>query len=94
MLLSSRVFQSIVKQEAAKKVDLQSEPMLSSVLYGLQLSNYLNLRKKARILVPESATLIGIPDDDGILNEDEVFVQIRPDNFSDKKDYGHESRIL
>lgn len=63
-----------MKQAAAKKVDLQSEPMLSSVLYGLQLSNYLNLRKKARILVPDSATLIGIPDDDGILNEDEVFV--------------------
>jgi hypothetical protein len=37
--------------------------MFSNVLYGLQLSNYLNLKKKARILVPDSATLIGVADD-------------------------------
>jgi hypothetical protein len=63
-------------------MDVLGDPLFSSVLYGLQLNNYLNLKKKARILVPDSATLIGVADDLGILAEDEVFVQLRRDNFS------------
>jgi hypothetical protein len=63
-------------------MDVLGDPVFSSVLYGLQLNNYLNLKKKARILVPDSATLIGVADDLGILAEDEVFVQLRRDNFS------------
>lgn len=65
-------------------MDVLGDPLFSSVLYGLQLNNYLNLKKKARILVPDSATLIGVSDDLGVLAEDEVFVQIRRDNFSYK----------
>lgn len=34
----------------------------------------MQIKKKARILVPESAVLIGVIDDKGILEEDEVFV--------------------
>lgn len=63
-------------------MDVLGDPVFSNVLYGLQLNNYLNLKKKARILVPDSATLIGVADDLGILAEDEVFVQLRRDNFS------------
>ena len=68
------MLQNVIQKAAGRQVDLLSEPMFSSVLYGLQLSNFLNLKKKARILVPDSATLIGVVDEDGILEEDEVFV--------------------
>jgi len=33
-------------------------------------------------MIPESCTLIGIVDETGLLEENEVFVQIRRDNFS------------
>ena len=79
-----------IQNAAGKKVDLIAEPMFSSVLYGLQLSSFLSLKKKARILVPDSATLIGVVDEDGILEEDEVFVQIRRDNFKEKSDGGQQ----
>jgi hypothetical protein len=40
----------------------------------MQLSQYLNLKKKARIIVKDSCVLIGVIDDQGILEEGEVFV--------------------
>ena len=42
----------------------------------------MNLKKKARILLPDSCVLIGIVDPTGLLEADEVFVQTRKDNFS------------
>jgi RNA-dependent RNA polymerase len=42
------------------------------------------IKKKARILIPESCVLIGVIDDKGILEENEVFVSIRKDNFSER----------
>lgn len=50
----------------------------------MQLTQYLNLKKKARIIVPDSCVLIGVVDDRGILEENEVFIQVRKDNFSQK----------
>jgi hypothetical protein len=41
----------------------------------------LNLKKKARIFVPDSCVLFGVIDESGILKQDEIFVQIRRDNF-------------
>jgi len=58
------------------------DPVLSSILYSMQLNQFMNLKKKARILLPDSCVLIGIVDPTGILNEDEIFVQTRKDNFS------------
>jgi hypothetical protein len=34
----------------------------------------MNIKKKARILVPDSCVLIGVIDDKGILEENEVYV--------------------
>jgi len=68
--MGSRAISCCIKQAASKKMDLMGDPLLSSILYGLQLNNYLNLKKKARILVPDSATLIGVCDDLGVLAED------------------------
>jgi hypothetical protein len=47
----------------------------------MQLTSYQGIKKKARIIIPESATLIGTVDTDDILEEGEVFVQIRRDSF-------------
>jgi hypothetical protein len=47
----------------------------------MQLTSYQGIKKKARIIIPDSATLIGTVDTDDILQEGEVFVQIRRDSF-------------
>lgn len=59
---------------AAEKMDCFEDPLFSSVLYGMQLCQYQGIKKKARIIIEDSATLIGVVDTDGILEEGEVFV--------------------
>jgi hypothetical protein len=86
ILMGSRAISQCIQQAAHKRMNVLGDPLFSSVLYGLQLNNYLNLKKKARILVPDSATLIGVADDLGVLAEDEVFVQLRRDNFKEGKE--------
>ena len=51
------------------------------MLHGFQLNAYLSLKKKARIIVPDSATLIGVCDSTGLLEPNEVYIQIRRDSF-------------
>jgi len=58
-----------------------NEPMLCQMVHALQLSNFQSIKKKARIMMPESTTLIGVVDEDGILEENEVFIRIQPDSF-------------
>lgn len=60
---------------------LLKEPFFSSVLYGKQLVNYQKLKKRTRIYLEDSCTLIGTVDTTGVLGEGEVFVQIRKDSF-------------
>lgn len=55
--------------------------MFNAVVHGMQLTSYQGIKKKARIIIPDSATLIGVVDTDGILEDGEVFVQIRKDSF-------------
>lgn len=45
------------------------------------LGQYVSLKKKARIIINDSCVLIGVPDEAGVLEEGQVFVQIRPDSF-------------
>ena len=59
--------------------------MIKSVIYANQLSTYQSIKKKARILMQESCTLIGVVDETGLLEPDEIFVQIRKDNFSERE---------
>ena len=49
------------------------------------------LINKAKILVPNSAVIMGVIDEDGILEEDEVFVQIKRDNYP--KDGGKNNKF-
>jgi hypothetical protein len=44
------------------------------VLVGLQVTG---LRLKARLLVPEGAMLVGVVDEFDVLEEGEVFVQVK-----------------
>ncbi len=87
-LQQARMFNNVFKWFTHSKLDVQTEPLISQLLYGIQLCSYQAIKKKARILVPNSATLIGTVDSDGILEENEIFVQIRRDSFkcSDAKD--------
>lgn len=47
------------------------------------------MKNKSRILLPDSCCLIGVVDQDGLLEENQIFVQIRRDNtlqpIQDKK---------
>jgi hypothetical protein len=56
---------------------LEKEPIFDSILLNMVLGNSVNLKKKARIKIRDSAVLIGIIDDQGLLNEGEIFVRIQ-----------------
>jgi hypothetical protein len=43
------------------------------------------LKKKAKILVSESAVLMGVVDESGVLEENEVYVQVKRDNYSNDR---------
>lgn len=81
-------FQAPLKEAILKGVDIRKEPVFSSILHSMELNQKLNLKKKARILLPESCVLLGIVDPTGTLEEGEVFVQLRKDSFSMHK-HGH-----
>lgn len=54
---------------------------MSSILYTMQISQLLSLKKKARIIVKDACVLIGVVDDKGILAPNQVFCQIRHDSL-------------
>ena len=55
--------------------------MLKNVIHANQLTGIQQIKKKSRILIQDSCTLIGVVDETGLLEPDEIFVQIRKDNF-------------
>jgi hypothetical protein len=61
---------------------LEKEPIFDSILLNMVLGNSVNLKKKARIKIRDSAVLIGIIDDQGLLNEGEIFVRIQRQSFA------------
>ena len=65
--------------------------MMQNVINANQLASYQSIKKKARILMQESCTLIGVVDETGLLEPDEIFVQIRRDNFNDRVEKDIES---
>ena len=66
--------------------------MLSSMVHALQVCSLLAIKKKARIQVQESANLIGVVDESGILEENEIFVQIKTDSFSERSKFQNGQR--
>jgi hypothetical protein len=61
---------------------MQNEPIFDSILLNMVLGNSVNLKKKARIKVKNSAVLMGIIDERGILEEGEIFVRIQRQSFA------------
>lgn len=55
--------------------------MLCSLLETMVLAQAVNLKKKARIKIRESATLIGCIDETGTLEENEVYVKINRGSY-------------
>ena len=73
-VLGGRKFHYQIKLAIQKGIDIWNEPMMKSVIYANQLSTYQSIKKKARILMQESCTLIGVVDETGLLEPDEIFV--------------------
>lgn len=80
----AKQFQHVLLGASVARLNVRYEPMMSSVLYGIQLSMLQSIKRKARVIIPNSATLIGVVDGEGILEENEIFVQIRRDSFKCK----------
>lgn len=73
-LLGGRKFAYQLKLAINHGIDVIRDPMLGQIVYALQLASYMAIKKKARILEPQSCTLIGVVDETGLLEEHEVFV--------------------
>lgn len=67
----SKVEDHKIKNAAFKFI---KEPIFSQIIHNVSMSQALTLKKKARILLRNSCYLIGVCDDSGILEEDEVFI--------------------
>lgn len=52
------------------------EPLFDQILSNMVLGQALRLKNKARVKLRDGCVLIGVPDEQGVLEEDEVFVQI------------------
>lgn len=63
-----------MKESLLTGFELQKDPIMSSILYAMQLSQTLSIKKKARVFVKGSCVLLGVVDDSGILAPNEVFV--------------------
>ena len=85
-ILGGRKIHYQIKLALTKGIDIWNEPMLRNVIYANQLASYQAIKKKARILMQESCTLIGVVDETGLLEPNEIFVQIRRDSFKEKYD--------
>ena len=73
-LLGGRKFHYQIKLAINRGIDILKDPMLGSMVHALQLASFLAIKKKTRIQIPEACTLIGVCDETGLLEENEVFV--------------------
>ena len=54
--------------------DTMNEPYLNGIMQTLKYRAYMHLKTKSNILVKKAARLLGVLDEYGILEENEVFV--------------------
>jgi len=60
---------------------MEDEPIFDAILLNMVLGHAVNIKKKARIKIKDSCVLIGVIDESGILEEDEVHIRIEPRSF-------------
>ena len=68
-----------------RDIDILNDPILGGIINCLQVQNYQQIKKKARIIIPKSAQLLGVIDSTGTLAPNEVFIQIKRDDFRTSK---------
>lgn len=61
---------------------IEKEPIFEQILLTMILGNSVNLKKKARIKIRDACVIIGVIDEEGILEEGEVFVRIQRQSFA------------
>eukprot|EP00878_Enallax_costatus_P004052 GHUV01004276.1.p1 GENE.GHUV01004276.1~~GHUV01004276.1.p1 ORF type:complete len:1186 (+),score=348.19 GHUV01004276.1:644-4201(+) len=61
--------------DVSVRCGLPLDPLADSCLKAVARWQVTDLRQKARLLVPNAVTLVGVMDECGVLEEDEVFVQ-------------------
>ncbi|GAA6048343.1 hypothetical protein JCM3770_000959 [Rhodotorula araucariae] len=74
---------SLVEFKGFPDAILRDEPFLNAALQVVRVRTLRDLKDKASIPVPDSYVLVGVPDQDRYLREDEVFVALR---FPEKPD--------
>ena len=52
------------------------EPLFDQIMCNMILGQALRLKNKARVKLRDACVLIGVPDELGILEEGEIFVQV------------------
>ena len=60
---------------------MEDEPIFDAILLNMVLGPAVNIKKKARIKIQASCVLIGVIDESGILEENEVHIRIEPRSF-------------
>ena len=62
---------------------MKDEPIFNSILSNMVLGLAVNLKKKARIKVKQSCALIGVIDENCVLEEGEIFLQINRSSYEE-----------
>ena len=65
-LAQTRFLSTPFKKAIASGKDLSKEPLFNNIIHTFEMTTTQNLKKKARILVPDSCTLIGVVDETGL----------------------------
>ncbi|GBC00471.1 hypothetical protein RclHR1_03870011 [Rhizophagus clarus] len=72
---TSHIKSTIISMIDAGMMEGNIDPFLKAILECKRVYTLKSLRYKARILMPDSFLLLGVIDETGILNEDEIYVQ-------------------
>ena len=73
-LINGRKIHEFISLAWKRGIDIVNDPILGGIINCLQAANYQLLKKKGRILVEDSANLLGVIDSTGTLAPNEVYV--------------------
>eukprot|EP00828_Plagiopyla_frontata_P043393 TRINITY_DN6753_c0_g2_i1.p1 TRINITY_DN6753_c0_g2~~TRINITY_DN6753_c0_g2_i1.p1 ORF type:complete len:522 (+),score=59.67 TRINITY_DN6753_c0_g2_i1:290-1855(+) len=75
--------QALIRNIINAGIDIENEPFVQGIITTYRNSAYMHLKSKSNILVKKAARLLGVLDEYGILNENEIFVTICQDNTTE-----------
>ena len=65
---------------------MDDEPIFDAILLNMVLGHAVNIKKKARIKIRDSCVLIGVIDESGLLEENEVHIRVESRSFENDKE--------